>query len=114
MTKTGCKGWKLYLRALYGGGAPQPLIDTPPLPIPEGYPAFHSFLYTLDTFIPFADLPQEAYWTVTDDGPWGGRFFRVHRLGRGVVGDFCGGHVQLDPQKLKPASLARTPFRGYL
>lgn len=71
LTKTDCAGWELHPRAFYVGGAPQPLIDTPPLRIPEGYPAFHSFLYTLDTFIPFADLHQENYWTVTDDGPWG-------------------------------------------
>ena len=39
--------------------------------MPDGYPAFDPILYTLDTFIPFADLHQERYWTVTDNGPWG-------------------------------------------
>lgn len=71
LNDTNCQGWELHPRSVYVGGAPQPLIDTPPLRVPEGYPAFHAFLYTLDTFIPFADLHQEAYWTVTDDGPWG-------------------------------------------
>ena len=57
--ETPCDGWKL-----------DPRGDRV-LQIPNGYPAFHPILYTLDTFIPFADLHQEAYWTVTDRGPWG-------------------------------------------
>lgn len=67
-----CEGWELHERALIlPNGIPNPLTNTAPLQLPVGYPAFHSVLYTLDTFIPFADLHQEAYWTVTDDGPWG-------------------------------------------
>jgi len=66
-----CEGWELHPRAVSIPGMSQPLLNTPPLRLPEGYPAFHAVLYTLDTFIPFADLHQENYWTVTDDGPWG-------------------------------------------
>lgn len=71
LSKSNCNGWELHERTVYVGNAPDPLIDTLPMRLPQGYPAFHSALYTLDTFIPFADLHQENYWTVTDDGPWG-------------------------------------------
>lgn len=66
--QTSCTGWTVEVRAM---AWPPALQATPALQIPDGYPAFHSVLYTLDTFIPFADLHQERYWTVTDDGPWG-------------------------------------------
>ncbi len=66
-----CPGWEYHSRGWHLEGGPNPVIDAPPVPLPDGYPAFHSFLYTIDTFVPFADLHQESYWTVTDDGPWG-------------------------------------------
>jgi len=66
-----CPGWENHERVVKIASAPDPLMHSAPLTLPAGYPAFHSFLYTLDTFIPFADLHQENYWTVTDDGPWG-------------------------------------------
>ena len=30
--------------------------------VPEAYPGFNSFIYSLDAFIPFVDLHQDAYW----------------------------------------------------
>lgn len=68
---TDCPGWENHSRELRLPERPAAVIDSKPVVLPDGYPAFHSFLYTLDTFVPFADLHQEAYWTVTDDGPWG-------------------------------------------
>jgi len=72
---TPCKGWEYHTRAVMFpdifNTVPNPLRDTPVLQLPGGYPGFHSILYTLDTFIPFANLQQEEYWTIIDDGPWG-------------------------------------------
>jgi len=33
-----------------------------PLRVPEDYPAFNGLMYSLDTFFPFVDFHQEAYW----------------------------------------------------
>ncbi|HBT40908.1 MAG TPA: hypothetical protein DIW51_01980 [Rhodospirillaceae bacterium] len=47
-----------------------------PLRVPEDYPAFNGLMYSLDTFFPFVDFHQEAYW-LPFAGDRFGWFFRL-------------------------------------
>ena len=47
-----------------------------PLRMPEDYPAFNGLMYSLDTFFPFVDFHQEAYW-LPFAGDRFGWFFRL-------------------------------------
>tara|TARA_R110002124_G_scaffold26361_7_gene94891 strand:+ start:17263 stop:18885 length:1623 start_codon:yes stop_codon:yes gene_type:complete len=47
-----------------------------PLRVPEDYPAFNGLMYSLDTFFPFVDFHQEAYWLPFAGDRFGG-FFRL-------------------------------------
>lgn len=47
-----------------------------PLRAPEDYPAFNGLMYSLDTFFPFVDFHQEAYW-LPFAGDRFGWFFRL-------------------------------------
>lgn len=58
-------GWEDHVRGFSW------LLSAPPIALPKNYPAFHSAIFTIDTFVPFADLHQESFWTVSDDGQWG-------------------------------------------
>lgn len=50
------------------GWAERPLKwQKAPFYLPKDYPSFNALMYTLDTFFPFVDLHQEAYWL-----PWAG------------------------------------------
>ena len=46
----------------------------PPNSLPAGYPTFHSFVYSLDVFLPIIDLHQESHWLphrdTFDRGPY--------------------------------------------
>ena len=43
--------------------------------LPDKYPRFSSFVYSLDTFVPLVDLHQETYWRPLTTR-WGGRWLR--------------------------------------
>lgn len=47
-----------------------------PLRVPQDYPAFNGLMYSLDTFFPFVDFHQEAYW-LPFAGDQFGWFFRL-------------------------------------
>ncbi len=47
-----------------------------PLRVPQDYPAFNGLMYSLDTFFPFVDFHQEAYW-LPFAGNRFGWFFRL-------------------------------------
>ena len=43
--------------------------------LPNDYPKFHPFAYSIDLFFPIVDLHQEFYWLPSEDS-FGGRPFR--------------------------------------
>lgn len=56
-----------------------------PLRLPNDYPAFNAFMYSLDTFFPFVDFHQEAYW-LPFAGDRFGWFFRLWLWGHIIAG----------------------------
>ena len=46
--------------------------------IPDDYPAFNAFIYSIDAFIPFLDLVLEHYWIPNANSGWCGCLLRIY------------------------------------
>jgi hypothetical protein len=46
--------------------------------IPDDYPAFNAFIYSIDAFIPFLDLVLEHYWIPNANAGWCGCLLRIY------------------------------------
>jgi len=50
--------------------------------LPDDYPHFNAFLYSVDSFLPLVDLDQEDFWMPNSNAPWGEslRFYHMIHL----------------------------------
>jgi hypothetical protein len=56
--------------------------------IPDDYPAFNAFIYSIDAFIPFLDLILEHYWIPNANAGWCGCLLRIYLWIHIIVGWF--------------------------
>ena len=56
--------------------------------IPDDYPAFNAFIYSIDAFIPFLDLILEHYWIPNANTGWCGCLLRIYLWIYIIVGWF--------------------------